>query len=146
MKKTTALVIVMMSFCCATAFGQQKEDKQAKKARKEIAEAQKDLREAKLDSVADYNAFKKEAETSIASNKKAIADLRMKKSEDSKDVKEKYNKKITTLEEKNNDLQKRIDGSGSVKTTRWSSFKREFDRDMRELGRAFRDIGINNTK
>jgi len=127
-----------------TSFGQ--ENKKAEKERKNVAEAQKDLGEAKADSAADFKAFKKDAETKISENQKKIAELKAKKSSDDKKVKEKYDKNILALEKKNNELKKKIEGCTNTKTSKWSSFKREFNHDMDELGHAIKDIGVDNTK
>jgi hypothetical protein len=122
------------------------ENKKAAEARKDLEQAKKDLRIAKDDSIADYQKFKVDSELKIIDNKKKIAELKAKKSVENKEVKEKYDKKVLALEEKNNDLKKKLDASNTVKSTAWSSFKREFNHDIEELGRAFKDIGINNEK
>jgi len=122
------------------------ENKKAAKARKDVAEAKEDLRLAKTDSVADYQKFKKEAEADIAENAKKIAELKMKKTDENKDVKEKYDKKVLELEAKNNELKKRIEASGNTQSKMWASFKREFKHDMKALGDAIKDIGVDNAK
>ncbi len=120
-----------------TAFSQ--ENKQA-------ANARKDLREAKLDSADDYNRFKKEAEATIKENEKKISELKAKKSEANKEEKEKYNKKVQALEQKNKNLKIKIEGASKTTTEMWASFKREFNHDIDEIGKAIRDIAKDNTK
>ncbi|HEY5748820.1 MAG TPA: hypothetical protein VIU12_22275 [Chryseolinea sp.] len=127
-----------------TTFAQ--EDKKAKEARKDVAEAKKDLREAKTDSAADYQKFKTASETKIRENQMEIASLKAKKSTDTKEVKDRYDKRVVALEQKNNDLKKKINGAGTVKTSAWPTFKREFNHDMNALGHAIKDIGVDNTK
>lgn len=125
-----------------TAYAQ--EDDKAAKARKDIAEGQKDLREAKIDSAADYQKFRKDAEVKISENQKEIAKLKAKKASDSKEVNEKYEKKVADLQKKNDGLKKRIEASDKTETSKWTSFKTEFNHDMNELGHAIKDIGIDN--
>lgn len=125
-----------------SAFSQ--EDKKAAQARKELAEAKKNLTKAKIDSAADFEQFKLEAENKIEDNKKKIADLRLADSELSLELKKKYDKKIVALQEKNNRLQKQIDESVDTKTSKWTEFKREFNRDMSELTDAIKNIGKKN--
>jgi len=60
---------------------------------KKAAEARKDLKEAKIDSAEDFHKFKKEAESKIKENQAKIAELKAKKSSDSKEVKKKYDQK-----------------------------------------------------
>ena len=136
---TGAIAIVGLS---ATA----QESKKAADARKEVASAKKDLREAKIDSAADFQKFKKEAEGKIKENQMKITELKAKKSNDSKEVKAKYDKKVFALEKKNNELKSKIKKSSGTKTDMWTSFKREFTHDMEELGHAFKDLAVDNTK
>ncbi len=139
MKKQIIKIVFTSTITLAsiTAFAQ--ENKQAANARKE-------LREAKIDSAEDFNRFKKQAEATIEENKKKIKELKSKKSDANKDEKENYNKKVKVLEEKNKNLKNKINGSSKTETETWTSFKREFNHDMEELGRAIRDIAKDNTK
>ena len=82
----------------------------------------------------------------INNNKKEIATLKARKSNDTKEVKRKYDQKVIAIETKNDELQRKIDSSGTTETSKWSSFKREFNHDMDELGQAFKDIAKDNTK
>lgn len=135
-----------MSLLLLSLSSQAQQDKKSEKARKNVAEANKELREARLDSAADYNQFKKEAELAIVENQKKIAELRADKAMENKETKEKYAKKVSELEQKNNELKHRINSAETTKTDRWSSFKREFSHDMTELGQSIRDLGVNNKK
>jgi hypothetical protein len=40
----------------------------------------------------------------------------------------------------------KISGSSKVNTNEWSSFKRDFNHDMDELGQAIKDIDTDGTK
>jgi len=136
---TSAMVVASL-----VTFAQ--EDKKAKEARNDLSEANKDLREAKTDSAADYEKFKAASESKIRDNQAEIATLKAKKSKDTKEVKERYDKRVLTLEQKNNDLKMKISRSNKVKTSEWPAFKREFNHDMDQLGQAIKDIGVDNTK
>lgn len=143
-KILTAALTTALAFTGLTATAQ--EDKKAKEARKDAAEAQKDLKEARTDSAADYQSFKKDAEQKISDNKKKIAVLKAKKASDNKETNEKYNKKVAALEVKNTELKDKIDRCNETKTSMWTAFKKEFNHDMEELGKAFKDIGVDNEK
>jgi len=138
----TVAIATIITATSSTAFAQ--ENKQNKKARKEVAEAQKDLREAKMDSIEDFNKFKKEAEIEINENDIKIAKLKAKKISDNKADNEKYNKKVTALANKNAALKSKINNCNHTKTSAWTSFKQEFNHDMKELGNAIKDLGVNN--
>jgi len=116
------------------------QDKKAQKARKELEGAKQDLKEAKVDSAADFHRFKKEAELQISDNQKKIDELKAKKSDESQAVREEYDKKVAAVEVQNNDLKKRIKESNNTKTNMWTSFKRGFHNDMEALEKAIRDI------
>ena len=60
-------VIATMGFSVSA-----QQDKKAEKARKELAGAKQDLKEAKIDSAVDFHRFKKEAELQIGENQKKI--------------------------------------------------------------------------
>ncbi len=72
--------------------------------------------------------------------------MKERKADESKEVKEKYNQRIDALQERNEILKKRMKDSETTKTSMWSSFKREFKHDMDELGKAIKDIGVDNAK
>jgi uncharacterized protein HemX len=120
-----------------TAFGQQ--NTKTAMARKNVAASQNSLREAKIDSAADYQKFRKEAERNIADNQKSIAKLKERKASERKDVKDKYDAMVVSLEKDNNSLQKKIDNSSSTKTDMWSRFKLDFNHEMANLKRAIED-------
>jgi hypothetical protein len=138
------VIVGVIAVSTTTAFGQ--ENKKAKEARTDIKEAKTELRLAKKDSVADYDAFKKDAELRISINKKSIAELKTKRANDTKDNKAIYDRKVAALEQRNNDLQNRIDKAEMTETSKWASFKREFNHDMKELGHSIKDLGVDNAK
>lgn len=133
--KTAFTTVIALTSITASA----QENKQAANARKE-------LHEAKIDSAEDFNRFKKQAEETINDNKQKIKVLKSKKSDANKEEKENYDKKVKALEEKNENLKSKINGSSKTTTEKWSAFKREFNHDIEELGRAIRDIAKDNTK
>jgi len=131
MKNLTFAVTMFIAITGLTAFGQEN---------KKAADARKELTEAKKDSAADFQKFKKEAQMKISDNQKAIAELKAKKSNDTKEVKAKYDQKVLALEQKNNALKKKIETCDNTKTSMWTSFKKGFTNDMDELGRAIKNI------
>jgi uncharacterized protein HemX len=94
----------------------------------------------------DFQKFKRESEMKISDNKRKIAELKTRKKKESIEVQEKYDKKVMALEQKNNDLEKRIKGYNNSDSGKWESFKREYNHDMDELGKALKDLTVDNTK
>lgn len=94
-----------------------------------------------------YAKFRADAQKEIRENEKRIAELKAKKKEGTQEVADKYNKKVAGLEEKNNELKDRMNNyNAKDKNQKWDSFRREFNRDMKELGQALRDLGKDNVK
>ena len=122
------------------------DDKKTKEVQKDLSEGNKDLKEARTDSAADYQKFKIASETKIRNNQMEIATLKTKKSTDTKEVKERYDERVLTLEQKNDDLKKKINSTSKVKTSEWALFKREFNLNMDELGQAIKDIDVDKAQ
>ena len=83
-------------------------------------------------------------ETKLRNNQMQIATLKAKKSTDTKEVKERYDKRVITLEQKNDDLKMKINASTKVKTSEWALFKRDFNLHMQELALAIKDVDVDN--
>jgi PhoPQ-activated pathogenicity-related protein len=136
--KTKILALTLTSAMVAASlitFAQ--EDKKVKEAQKDLWKRIKTWKKRKRI---------RPLETTIRENQMQIATLKAKKSTDTKEVKESYDKRVVTLEQKNNNLKMKISGSSQVKTSEWSSFKRDFNHDMDELGQAIKDVGTDGTK
>ena len=101
------------------------QDKQVEKARKQADKGQAKLKDAKIDSAADYHQFVKDAKMDISENKKSIATLKSKKTATNTASQESYVKKLLALEKENGELEKKIDNSTHIKTTMWARFKLE---------------------
>jgi peptidoglycan hydrolase CwlO-like protein len=137
-KLLTHIIAYLLIISSVPVFAQQ--DKQAEKARKDLVKAHKDLKEAKIDSAADYEKFVNQAELSITENKKQIALLKTKNADESKEVADKYNDDIAALEKRNDELEKRIKEASHTKTNMWQRFKLNFNRDINKLGDAIKRI------
>jgi len=107
----------------------------------DMAENQKELCETKTDT-ADFELFKKEAEKQISGNRQKIALLKEKKLNASAKANKKFSKKILALENKNNELKKKMSDCSS-KPPLWLSFKSKFMRDLKQLGEALDDLAVD---
>lgn len=93
----------------------------------------------------EWKAFRSDAVEKIKNNEIRISEAREKMKEAGKVMDAVYEKKIDLLEERNKNLQARIDAYDKNQTG-WESFKREFNHDMDELGQAFKDLVVDNKK
>ena len=114
--------------------------------KKDVMDAQKELEKAEQDSIRMYNEYKTAQLEKINENDSAIAHYRAKMKMESKDMREKHEKKIADLEKKNNELRMKLNNYNYDGKSSWQSFKTEFNHDMEELGHAFKDLTVKNTK
>jgi vacuolar-type H+-ATPase subunit I/STV1 len=120
-------------------------------AENKVADAEQNLDKVKhdADSVAlrdaELDAFKVESENKIKENEQSIITLKAQKKSTGKKVDAMFEKSIDTLEMRNTDMKKRMDAFERSKSD-WGSFKREFNHDMTELGKALNDLTVNNKK
>ena len=76
--KKRILSFTMILFIGGTMFSLQAQtpNKESVKARENLQEAKKEVSEAKTDSIAEYQKFKKESEVKIAKHNKSIAEFK----------------------------------------------------------------------
>lgn len=139
-------MIAFLAGTVTTTFGQAV-DKQAAKARenlkeekKDVVVAKKDLNVAKQDSALEYQNFTKEADVKFKSNEKLIAELRTTVTNSSSADKATQQKKISELEQKNNNLKKELASYKVEGQTKFASFKSEFNRDLDQLAKELKDF------
>lgn len=154
MKKTiitlAAAMLLAVSAFVSCKSPAQKEDA----ARNEVQDAQQNLDEAKTDADAEsqkvatteeWLVFKSDAELKIKSNEDRIAVLTVKMNRPGEILDPLYKKRIQTLEQQNRDLKTRLVVYEKEQSD-WSTFKREFNHDMDELGNALKDLTVDNNK
>ena len=121
-------------------------------AREEVQEAKEELQEVKQEANEDaakaanaeeWQAFKADAELKIQENNARIAELREKMKKSGKTMDAMYEKRIENLQQKNNELKMKLDNYEKNQSD-WEAFKAEFNHDMDELGKAFKDLTVDN--
>ena len=117
-----------------------------KDAQTNVTQANKDLDAANKEYLADIENYRKETADKITANDKSIVEFKARIEHEKKATKAEYNKKLTELEQKNSDLKKKLDDYKSDGKEKWETFKAEFSHDMDELGKAFKDLTVNNVK
>lgn len=94
---------------------------------------------------AEWQTYKEQANKTIADNEVRIAELKTAMKKPGKTFDAAYAKSIDALEEKNTSLKTKISDYENNQPD-WESFKREFDSDMTGLGKALKDLAVNNKK
>jgi len=118
----------------------------ADKAQQNVIKANKDLDQANKEYLADIGNYRIETAKRIAANDQIIYEFRTKLEHEKKIAKADYNKKIAELEQKNRDMKRKMDDYKSDGKENWEKFKAEFNHDMDELGKAFKDLTVKNVK
>jgi len=141
-------VLVAGSIFTSCKSPSQKEDA----AQANVEDAQQDLNAAqdkadaanlKVATAEEWTAFKNESEIKIRDNEVRIAELKVKMKKPGKVFDSMYEKRIESLEQQNRDLQARMDAYEKSQSD-WETFKSEFNHDMDELGKALKDLTVDN--
>lgn len=115
-------------------------------AKEDVTAAKVALDKAKQEYMEDLAKYRKETAERIAENEKIAADFRVRIVNEKKDAKAAYEIKLADLERKNTEMKNKIDGYHSDSKDSWQAFKAEFNRDMDELGKSFKNLTVNNVK
>lgn len=141
-------VVAFMAGTISTSFGQVP-DKQSVKARenlkdekKEVVVAKQELKVAQKDSVSEYQNLTKESEIKFKSNENSITDLRALITKTNSKEMAADQKKVGNLEVKNNNLKKELAEYKVEGTTKFASFKSEFNRDLDQLAKELKDFKV----
>ncbi len=155
MKKTFIILAAASMLIAVSVFTGCKSPAQKEEAAQaEVQDAQQNLDEAQTDANAEsqkvatkeeWILFKSDAELKIQSNEDRIAVLTVKMNRPGEILDPLYKKKIQTLEQQNKDLKDRMIVYEKNQSD-WSTFKREFNRDMDELGDAIKDLTVDNAR
>ena len=144
MKKTT-LLMTAIAFSTASLFmGCDIPAEKVDTSRENVAEAQRDLADAKRALKTELENFRRETEVQLSKNRNQITVLRGNVASEKIELRDSYNAKITELESKNLSMETRLKGFRSDTNDDWQNFKKEFNRDMEALDLAIKDFGKNN--
>jgi hypothetical protein len=138
---TTIMAGTMITGCQSSADKIENAKENVKDAEDKMVEAKQNLNIAINDSI---QLFKKESEEKISAFEKDIAEFKAKITTVKEETKDEYEKKLASIEQKNNKLKKKLENYKEDGQDNWSQFKNEFNHDMDELGKAFKDLTIKN--
>jgi hypothetical protein len=141
-------VIAFMAGTVSTSFGQVP-DKQSVKARenlkeekKDVVVAKQDLQVAQKDSVSEYQKLTKESEIKFKNNEKSISELRVAITNSNSKEQATDQKKVSLLEEKNNNLKKELADYKVLGQIPFTTFKTKFNRDFDQLAKELKDFKV----
>ncbi len=140
MKKSTLKLTLMLAMTIPVLTTVAQQYKGTEKMPNNISVTKKELKLAKIDSTQDYQFFRQRIEIKIGDNQKRIDELRKERIKENKKTNDEYAKKVNELEVKNNSLKKKMSDANKTETSQWTTFKMDFNREMEELGSAFRNL------
>lgn len=94
----------------------------------------------------EWQEFKERTNATINENERKISEMKLKMKETGKEFDASYQQKINRLEERNEEMKTKVANYKSDASANWDSFKREVNHDMTEIGEAFKNITVDNTK
>lgn len=153
MRNTSILVAVLFvagGLFTACLSSEQKKDA----ANAQVVEAQENLDKVQenadnaIEKVAtedELKTFKLESELKIKNNEVSIAELKLKINKPGMANDPTYTRRIDSLELKNKNLKTRM-GDYEVTHSDWTKFKRDFNRDLDELGNKLKAVAKENIK
>jgi len=109
-------------------------------AKEEVQKADQALKDAQTQFDNEWQQFKNDAESKIDNNEKRINDLKAEMKKTSAKFKAKYANKVLTLEQKNIELRKKLNGYKYEGKDNWEQFKQDFNNNMDSVGNALKNI------
>lgn len=145
--KKSILALAVFTFISATAvLSCTSPSEKVENAETNVEEANKDLEKANDDYLTEVESYRKQTDEKIIANEQSIKEFNARIANEKKEAKAAYQKKIAELEQKNSDMKKKMDDYKQDGKENWEKFKTEFNRDMDELGKAFKDLTVKNVK
>ncbi len=144
MKKILLNFPVILFITIATIISCNTPEQKVEKAEKNVKEANRKLDVANANYITDIEVYRIETGKRIAENTQSISDFNARIASKKQDAKEKYERKIASLSQKNTDLKKRLEEYTAVGDEKWQVFKNEFTAEMYELSNSIRTV--TNTK
>lgn len=134
---------IMVSMVFTMFIGCQSSSKKVENAQENVLKANEELNQALKDSIQQYRIATQEK---LIANEKQLAEYKAKIAIQKKENKAKYEEDLAKLVQKNNDLKIKLENYNEENEVKWEAFKTEFNHDMDELGKAFKDLTVKNVK
>jgi DNA anti-recombination protein RmuC len=115
-----------------------------KDAEANVLKAKKNLNEARVGSLNEYEKYKATLETKLSENKRKIADLKKKIKAEGPDTRTKYEKLLEELDQQNEKLKTRMQEYKEGAKEKWVLFKKSFNEAMDDLGKSISEMAEKN--
>jgi outer membrane biogenesis lipoprotein LolB len=138
----SVLLVTAMAFISACSNPSEK----VEDAKTDVSEANKSLEQANMEYQKDLEAYRQSSMALISENERKIAELKIKVVTESASERVSRQERVANLEAKNSELRMKLKDYKGEGKENWEAFKTEFNHDMDELSKAFKDIGVDNVK
>ena len=151
--RKTILSLALLTMTAGTVLvGCKDASKEEKEARENVQDAKENLDDAKVELSAarraateeEWKAFKDSTNQAISDNEKRIAEMKANLKKTGKTIDLEYQKKIAALEVKNNEIKTKLEMYKNDANSDWQSFKKEYNRDMDDLGESLKNFTVKN--
>lgn len=131
----------MFTGCQSSSTKVENAQDKVQEAKDKVIEAKQELNQTIKDSIQQ---FKKESQEQINANEKSIAEFKVKIAKERKENRAEYERQLTLLEQKNNQMKKDLEEFREDQKDKWDAFRFKFKHDMAELGKAFKNFTVKN--
>ena len=116
----------------------------AEQAQKKVAKASDALNAANEEYLADIENCRKETRDKISTNDKIITELKERVADVKGDAKGDYNRSISELEQKNQEMKRKMEEYKADGKEKWELFKIDFNKGMDDIGKSLKDLVASN--
>ena len=142
---TTFMAGTVLTSCQNTTKKEEAAQDNVENARENLDDAKEELSDARKEAThEEWDAFRASTDATITANENRILDLKARMKNTGSSIDTEYARRIAILEQKNNDMKAKIEGYKKDSKDDWESFKKEYNRDMDELGQAFKNLTVDN--
>jgi uncharacterized coiled-coil protein SlyX len=143
MKKILINLSVILFITISVIISCNTPEQKVEKAEKNVKEADRKLDVANENYIKDIEVYRIETGKRISENTQSIADFNARIATQKQDAKDKYERKIAALSEKNTDLQKRLQDYNADGDEKWQVFKNELNAELYALGNSIRTFTLD---
>ncbi len=144
MKKSLLLLTVSVFITATLLTSCNSSAEKVENAENDVLDAEKALEIANAEYLSDVENYRIETRDRIEANNQSIIEFNARIENEKKEAKAEYKKQIAELEQKNTDMEKRMDDYKADSKENWEKFKEEFNNDMIALGEAFKNLTVKN--
>ena len=142
---TTIMAGTVLTSCQNTTKKEEAAQDNVENARENLDDAKEELSDARKEAThEEWDAFRASTDATITANENRILDLKARMKNTGSSIDTEYARRIAVLEQKNNNMKAKIESYKKDSKDDWESFKKEYNRDMNELGEAFKNLTVDN--